>query len=156
MRKGLFILCLFGVVSCHSNKTIVDTSVKTKTETIVQQAETKDSISTNTTNERSEINTENNSIFLEGVKFDSTGKIKYADKAVINVIKTQENKEKQSVVETKTSTKDTLSISQKIINKEEKKTIEKSNPEPQSWKFWVFLTGLLILAGFLIFLKTKF
>lgn len=156
MRKVLFILCLLGVVSCHSNKTIVDTSVKTKTETIVQQAETKDSISTNTTNERSETNTENNSIFLEGVKFDSTGLISYVDKVTINHSKIQENKEKQSIVDTKVSTKDTLSIQRKELKKEEKEIIDKSEPKLLLWKVWICIAGLLNIIVLLFYIKKKF
>ena len=73
MKKLLILLCLLGTMSCHSKKVIVDTEVKTKTEESIKQAETKDSVATNMTNEKSRTSTENNSVILEGVKFDSMG-----------------------------------------------------------------------------------
>lgn len=149
-------MCLLGTISCHSKKVIVDTEVKTKTEESIKQSVTKDSVITNTTNEKSKTSTENNTVVFEGVKFDSTGLISYVDKVTINHSKIQENKEKQSIADTKVSTKDTLSIQRKELKKEEKETIDKSEPKLLLWKVWICIAGLLNIIVLLFYIKKKF
>ena len=156
MKKLLILLCLLSTISCHSKKVIVDTEVKTKTEESIKQAETKDSVATNMTNEKSRTSTENNSVIFEGVKFDSTGFIRFADKVIINRSKVQEDKEKQSIVDTKVSTKDTLSIQRKELKKEEKEIIDKSEPKLLLWKVWACIAGLLNIIVLLFYIKKKF
>ena len=148
-------MCLLGTMSCHSKKVIVDTEVKTKTEESIKQAETKDSVATNMTNEKSRTSTENNSVILEGVKFDSMGLIRYADKVTYNRLKVQEDKEKQSITDMKVTTKDTLSIQRKELKKEEKETVEKEKPGSQYWKLWVLVAGLLALTTLIFYIKSK-
>ena len=156
MKKLLILLCLLGTMSCHSKKVIVDTEVKTKTEESIKQAETKDSVATNMTNEKSRTSTENNSVILEGVKFDSMGLIRYADKVTYNRLKVQEDKEKQSITDMKVTTKDTLSIQRKELKKEEKETVDKSEPKLLLWKVWVCIAGLLNIIVLLFYMKKKF
>lgn len=155
MKKLLILLCLLGTMSCHSKKVIVDTEVKTKTEESIKQAETKDSVATNMTNEKSRTSTENNNVILEGVKFDSMGLIRYADKVTYNRLKVQEDKEKQSITDMKVTTKDTLSIQRKELKKEEKETVEKEKPGSQYWKLWVLVAGLLALTTLIFYIKSK-
>ena len=155
MRKLLIFLCLLGAMSCHSKKVIVDTKVKTQTEESIKQIETKDSIATNVTNEKSKTSTENNSVVFEGVEFDSTGLIRYANKVTFNQLKVQENKEKQSIMDIKVTTKDTLSVHRKELKKEEKETVEKEKPGSQYWKLWVLVAGLFISAVLFFYIKYK-
>ena len=155
MRKLLIFLCLLGAMSCHSKKVIVDTKVKTQTEESIKQIETKDSIATNVTNEKSKTSTENNSVVFEGVEFDSTGLIRYANKVTFNQLKVQENKEKQSIMDIKVTTKDTLSVQRKELKKEEKETVEKEKPGSQYWKLWVLVAGLFISAVLFFYIKYK-
>ena len=155
MKKVIIFLCLLSAFACTSKKTLVNTEARTKTEDIIKKSESKDSVATNTTNEKSKTNTENNSIVLEGVKFDSTGLIRYADKVIYNRSKVQENKEKQSVSSVKVVEKDTVTIQQKVLKKEEKRTIDKSKSEFLSWKLWLFVIGLIITIILLFLLKTK-
>ena len=156
MKKVIIFLCLLSAFACTSKKTLVNTEARTKTEDIIKKSESKDSVATNTTNEKSKTNTENNSIVLEGVKFDSTGLIRYADKVIYNRSKVQENKEKQSIVDTKVSTKDTLSIQRKELKKEEKEIIDKSEPKLLLWKVWICIAGLLNIIVLLFYIKKKF
>ena len=149
-------MCLLSAFACTSKKTLVNTEARTKTEDIIKKSESKDSVATNTTNEKSKTNTENNSIVLEGVKFDSTGLIRYADKVIYNRSKVQEDKEKQSIVDTKVSTKDTLSIQRKELKKEEKEIIDKSEPKLLLWKVWICIAGLLNIIVLLFYIKKKF
>ena len=155
MKKVIIFLCLLSAFACTSKKTLVNTEARTKTEDIIKKSESKDSVATNTTNEKSKTNTENNSIVLEGVKFDSTGLIRYADKVIYNRSKVQEDKEKQSVSSVKVVEKDTVTIQQKVLKKEEKRTIDKSKSEFLSWKLWLFVIGLIITIILLFLLKTK-
>ena len=150
MKKVIIFLCLLSAFACTSKKALVNTEARTKTEDIIKKSESKDSVATNTTNEKSKTNTENNSIVFEGVKFDSTGLIRYADKVIYNRSKVQEDKEKQSVSSVKVVEKDTVTIQQKVLKKEEKRTIDKSKSEFLSWKLWLFVIGLIITIILLI------
>lgn len=155
MKKVIIFLCLLSVFACTSKKTLVNTNIKTKTEEETKKSEYKDSITINATNEKSKTSTENNTVVFEGVKFDSTGLIRYADKVIYNRSKVQEDKEKQSVSSVKVVEKDTVTIQQKVLKKEEKRTIDKSKSEFLSWKLWLFVIGLIITIISLFLLKTK-
>ena len=156
MQKLILFICLLSVFACTSKKTLVNTNIKTKTEEETKKSEYKDSITINATNEKSKTSTENNTVVFEGVKFDSTGLISYVDKVTINHSKIQENKEKQSIVDTKVSTKDTLSIQRKELKKEEKEIIDKSEPKLLLWKVWCCIAGLLNIIVLLFYMKKKF
>ena len=155
MKKVIIFLCLLSVFACTSKKTLVNTNIKTKTEEETKKSEYKDSITINATNEKSKTSTENNTVIFEGVKFDSMGLIRYADKVTYNRLKVQEDKEKQSITDMKVTTKDTLSIQRKELKKEEKETVEKEKPGSQYWKLWVLVAGLLALTTLIFYIKSK-
>ena len=48
-----------------------------------------------------------------------------------------------------------ITTQRKELKKEEKETVDKSEPESRHWKLWVLIAGLLTLTTLLFYIKSK-